>query len=271
MPWTSEHLNWLIDTGERLSTADGKSVQVWEFRYRNDDVILSAWAKHYRNHYCLDCEIDELRDGTGLSRTGYLCKLVFPDKSKAPGPSIRAGDFAEILLADFLEFILDFWVPRFRYDEKAVRNESTKGADILGFRLVTQEESPEDTLSAFEAKAKLTGKPVNRLQDAVDDSVRDFYIRKAESLNALKRRFIRSGDRDEAQRIQRFQNKTDRPYCEISGAAAILSKSAFDHRLIAATDSSKHPNNSALNLIVIKGKNLMPLVHELYRRAADEA
>lgn len=30
MPWTSEHLNWLIDTGDRLSTADGNSVQVWE-------------------------------------------------------------------------------------------------------------------------------------------------------------------------------------------------------------------------------------------------
>ena len=24
MPWTSEHTKWLVDTGERLKTADGK-------------------------------------------------------------------------------------------------------------------------------------------------------------------------------------------------------------------------------------------------------
>ena len=56
--WTSDHLKWLIDTGERPTTADGKVVEVWEFRYEADEVILSAWAKHFRNHYCLDTEID---------------------------------------------------------------------------------------------------------------------------------------------------------------------------------------------------------------------
>jgi hypothetical protein len=32
MPWTSEHTKWLVDTGERLKTANGKEVEVWEFR-----------------------------------------------------------------------------------------------------------------------------------------------------------------------------------------------------------------------------------------------
>ena len=42
MPWTSEHTKWLIDTGERLKTADGKEVEVWEFRHENDEAALSA-------------------------------------------------------------------------------------------------------------------------------------------------------------------------------------------------------------------------------------
>ena len=166
---------------------------------------------------------------------------------------------------------MSYWVPRFRYDEKTVRNESTKGVDILGFKFVSDEESLDDTLSVFEAKAKLTGNPNNRLQDAVDDSVKDFFVRKAESLNALKRRFIRSGNRAYAIKIKRFQNKADHPYNEISGAAAILSKTAFDPKILSKTDTSKHPNNGSLKLIVIKGQNLMKLVHELFRRAADEA
>jgi hypothetical protein len=271
MPWTSEHLKWLIDTGEQLSTADGEIVDIWEFKVEEDDRVFSAWARHFRNHYCLDSEIDDLRDGTGLCRSDYLCEYVFPDKSVAPGPSVRSGDFAEILVADFLEFIMKFWVPRFRYDEKAIRNESIKGADVLGFKLFSDEESLKDTLSTFEAKAKLTGKPVNRLQDAVNDSAKDFYVRKAESLNALKRRFLKAGNRDNALKIQRFQNKADHPYNEISGAAAILSKTAFSPQVLATTDSTIHPNNGNLKLIIIKGHNLMKLVHELFGRAADEA
>ena len=271
MPWTSEHIRWLFDTGEQLTTADGKSVDIWELKAKTDDAVFSSWARHFRNHYCLDCEIDELRDGTGLCRSDYLCEYAFPDKSQPPGPSIRAGDFAEILVADFLEYIMNYWVPRFRYDEKAVRNESTKGTDILGFKFVSNEESLEDTLSVFEAKAKLTGKPLNRLQDAVDDSAKDFFVRKAETLNALKRRYIRAGKRSNALKIQRFQNKADHPYNEISGAAAILSKTAFSPQVLATTDSTIHPNNANLKLIIIKGHNLMKLVHELFRRAADEA
>lgn len=103
MSWTSEHTRWLIDTGEGLKTVDGKVVEVWEFRHEKNCVVFSAWAKHFRNHYCFDSEIDDLRRGTPYSRAEYLNKLKFPDASITPGPSIRAGDFGEILVADFLE------------------------------------------------------------------------------------------------------------------------------------------------------------------------
>ena len=102
MPWTSAHLKWLVDTGEKLTTADGKSIEIWEFRYDNDDKILSAWAKHFRNHYCLDHDIDYYRKGYDYTRSEYLNNIKFPDVSAPPGPSIRAGDFGEILVADYL-------------------------------------------------------------------------------------------------------------------------------------------------------------------------
>lgn len=63
MPWTSEHIKWLVDTGERLKTDGGKEVEVWEFRHEKDEAVLSAWAKHFRNHYCFDSEIDYWRRG----------------------------------------------------------------------------------------------------------------------------------------------------------------------------------------------------------------
>ena len=70
---------------------------------------------------------------------------------------------------------------------------------------------------------------------------------------------------------ERFQNEVDHPYKEVYGAVALFENALFDSSLMSSPDSSSHPYSSDLALIVIKGKQMMPFVHELYRRAADEA
>lgn len=241
-------------------------------QHRKDDAVLSAWAKHFRNQYCRDNQIDDLRKGTKLSRAEYLRTKKFPDQSDAPGPSIRAGDFGEVLVADYLEFALAYWVPRTRYGNKAVRNESTKGTDIIGFKVVAPgRDDPKDALALFEAKAQFTGcTPNGRLQAAVDGSAKD-EIRKAESLNAIKQRFLDLGSAAKVQTVERFQNPEDRPYSEEYGAVALVSSTIFSKEDVGATTTADHPHAGSLTLIVIHGSDLMPLVHELYRRAADEA
>ena len=272
MPWTSEHIKWLINTKKEIITNDGKIIQLWEFRYTNDEIILSAWAKHFRNHYCSDCEIDLLRNGSTFSRAEFLNKIKFPDKSVAPGPSIRAGDFGEILVADFLEYIHGYWVPSTRYSSKTIRNESTKGTDIIGFYIDKDDEkSLRDKLAIFEAKTQFSGiNGKERLQDAVDGSAKDI-LRKAESLYAIKQRFLERNNFTEAKKIERFQNEIDHPYTEIYGAAALFETRLFDEELALSTKTSSHPNSDNLILLVITGEDMMKLVHELYRRAADEA
>jgi len=272
MSWTSEHIKWLVNTGEQLKTADGKDVEVWEFQHQDDDDVLSAWAKHFRNHYCFDSEIDYWRKGYKYSRGEYLNTIKFPSPNTAPGPSIRAGDFGEVLIADFLEYLNGYWVPRTRYGDKTIRNESTKGSDIIGFHIVNDgEASPKDKLAIFEAKAQFSGnKPKARLQDAVDGSAKDI-TRKAESLNAIKQRLHGRSELDNAEKIERFQNEVDNPYIEVYGAVALFENPLFDRNQTSSTDSSSHPHSGELTLVVIKGEQMMALVHELYRRAADEA
>jgi hypothetical protein len=272
MPWTSQHTNWLIKTGDRLTTADGKSVDVWEFRHDNDEVVLSAWAKHFRNHYCFDRDIDFLRKGHNKTRSEYLNTIKFPDCKQAPGPSIRAGDFGEILVADLLEYLFGYWVPRTRYCDKAARNESTKGSDIIGLHIVKDgDSSSNDRLAIFEAKAQFSGaKAKPRLQEAVDGSAKDI-VRKAESLNAIKQRLLYRNELNDAQKIERFQNEVDEPYQVVFGAVALVEKSLFDVSMTISTDASFHPHSGDLVLVVITGDRMMSLVHELYRRAADEA
>ena len=234
---------------------------------------MGAWAASFRQHYCSDAEIDTLRAGTGLSRTDYLVQLAFPDKSVAPGPGIRSGDFAELLVSDYVEYVLGYWVPRGKYAEKSSRDESVKGVDILGFRLAHPlSSSSEDTFIAFEVKAQASGgKYTGRLQAAVDDSSKD-YLRRAITLNATKRRLLRAGQLDQALVVERFQNQSDHPYIYRSGAAAVLSDNAYDESLLqSSTTVAGHQNAGNLELIVIRGKDLMQLIHTLYERAANEA
>ena len=272
-PLLPPHLSGLTKCAEHLSTSDGCQIDVWELTVPTNAGYLSGWASKFRQHYCPDAEIDALRAGTGLTRSEYLTQLVFPDKSAAPGPAIRAGDFAELLMSDYVENLLGYWVPRDKYAEKASRDESVKGVDILGFRLTNPAAStPTDTLLAFEVKAQLSGgKYTGRLQTAIDDSSKD-YLRRALTLNATKRRLLKAGEHHKALVVQRFQNVSDHRYIYRSGAAAVLSDTAYDEPVLqSATKIAEHQNAANLELIVVRGKELMKLVHALYERAANEA
>lgn len=272
MSFSSTHTRWLTKNKEDLRTADGKNIEVWVFRHEQDEQVLSEWAKHFRNHYCFDSEIDYFRRGYGYSREDYLNLIKFPDIKDAPGPSIRAGDFGEVLVADFIEYLLGYWVPRTRYGDKTIRNESTKGSDIIGFHIIKDGiVSSNDRLAIFEAKAQFSGKKAKpRLQDAVDGSLKD-VARKAESLNAIKQRLYGRNQLDDAEKIERFQNEVDYPYKEVYGAVALFDSPLFDSHLTSLTDTISHPYSGDLVLVVITGDQMMALVHELYRRAAHEA
>lgn len=163
-------------------------------------------------------------------------------------------------------------IPERIQNDLTLRNESTKGCDVLGFKFVQSGQvSPADELLAFEAKASLSGNAaVNRLQDAVNDSAKD-PLREGTTLSAFKQRCIEREDDEAAAKIERFQNMADRPFIRLNGAAAILSMEAYDPDLLAQTTTTHHPNSSALKLVIVKGDALMPLVHTLYERAKNEA
>lgn len=255
-----------------LKTDEGHPIEVWELS-APPTAMMSAWAKCFRQHYCADTEIDELRAGTNLSRSEYLTQLIFPNESIAPGPGIRSGDFAELLISDYVEYLLGYWVPREKYAGKSSPDESVKGVDILGFR---QRAAPTalatDTLLAFEVKAQLSDSKYNdRLQTAINDSSKD-YLRRAITLNATKQRLRNTGQADKVLIVQRFQNQADQPYIYKSGAAAVLSDSAYDQSALKTKTSIKHHQNAPnIELVVIRGTELMKLVHGLYEKAANEA
>ena len=265
------HVSWLYDTGERQITACGREIEIWALAPKHDKEVLSAWARHFRQHYISDEDLPAMVDGTGLDKADYLRNRLFPDASNAPGPSTRSGDFGEILVSDYIEYVLGYWTPRMRYLDRWNRNDSTKGCDIVGFKFATNTaHHPNDELFILESKSGMTHTNTNRLQDAITDSFKD-QLREAMTLNAIKQRMLVRGRLDQADRVRRFQNEAARPFRRINGAAAVLDDDVFAVTDLTAANATGHPNIGVLRLIVVRGPSLMNLVHTLYERAADEA
>lgn len=265
----NNYLKWLVENGE-LTTTDGKPVKILDFEYGDEIAVLSDWAKHLRNQYCDDTKIDALRTGTGLNRADYLTQYKFPDRTTRPGPSIRAGDFGESLVADYAEYKLNYNVPRTRYEMKSIKNESTHGTDVIGFKVLDNNDPTQDELLTVEVKCRLRTTDETVLQIAFNESKKDYNVRKAESLNAMKQRLQLRNDTANIEIVERFQDKADRPYKEISGAAVVVSDDNWADTVVTNTDASSHPNTDLL-LLAIRGADLMDLTHSIFQRACDES
>ena len=265
-----DHVAWLEDTGEVIETADGREAEIWALQHADDPAILSAWATHYRQHYCRDEDLPDLVADTGLSNADFLANIKFPDPVAAPGPSTRAGDFGEILVADFIEFVLGYWCPRQgRFEDRENRNVPSNGTDVIGFSFAGDQPNPDDELLVIESKAGFRPTTKNRLQQAINDLGKDL-VREAMSLSAIKQRLLRI-NRDDALKVGRFQNQGDKPFKRTNAAVAVLDDKIFNDMALNESDASKHPNSDNLRLIIIRGTSMMDLVHALYARAANEA
>lgn len=247
-----------------IITNNGDKIEVFELDSDIDESSLDEWADSFRQNYCNDEILDQLIDGTGMTKEEYLLSQKFPDKTNGFGPGTRSGDFGELLVSDYLEYLLDYTVPRERYKNKFNRSSSTQGTDVIAYKISGKTNDSNDELVTFEVKTQASGKtPQNRLQNAIDDSFKD-SIRKGETLSALKQLYIEKGQYDKKQQIQRFQNKPDRPYIDKYGATAVHDSTTFSETLLKSIDLK----GESRWLIVIKRENLMKLVHSLYERAS---
>ena len=259
-----KYLSELTKIGN-ITTKDNEIVEIFELSSNISDECLNEWATHFRQNYCADDILDSLISGTGMTKKEYLLSQKFPDASDGFGPGTRSGDFAELLISDYLEFTLGYIVHRERYKNKFNRNSSTQGTDVVGFKFVGSKPSSGDEFITFEVKAQASGtKAKNRLQDAIDDSYKD-AVRKGETLSALKQIYIEKGNHEKASQVERFQNKPDRPYTEKYGAAAVHDTATYSEDLI----SNVKLNGSKRWMIVVKRDNLMNLVHRLYEVASN--
>lgn len=255
---------------------NGNKTKIYKFDkdILNED-MMNEWARGFKRNYITEENEEELYKGTGLTKEKYLEKMVFPNNGTRLGKSLMSGEFGELLVYDYFNFLLKYYTSRTRYLEKTVSYDAIKGIDVICYNIKNiQIPSENDSLIVAEVKTHSSkkGNCKNAVKEAIADSKKAIedskMLRIAESLNAEKKR-LRIGQRfDEAKIVERFQNKPDNPYILDFFAVAVLESKVYSEDIVIEEVNKYIPeNNIPINMLVIHSEELSLLIKGLYRRA----
>lgn len=254
--------------------SSGKEIQVYKLDNELlDDSILNNWAFGLRNNYVEEALLEPLVKGTGLTKQEFLEKNIFPNHQNSLGASTMSGEFGEILVYDYINFVLNYYITRTRYLEKVNPNMPVSGSDVIGYQVKNIDNpSKTDHLIVAEVKTR-SSKSKNKnssceetVENAIKDSIKD-RVRIGESLNAEKRRLINRSRIEEARIVERFQNKTDNPFILDFFAVAVLDNELYSDQVVLDVVNRQHENIKSMNVLIILSKELKLFLRDLYRRA----
>lgn len=252
-------LRWLVHEDE--VEISGTVTKCYRIEPNIDDASLDEWATHIRRHYRRDKELQEALKGYPADLSSYLADFVIPD-----APEIRSGDFAEIVICDLLEFMENYAVSRYKHLDRADKNCSEHGSDVIAYR-VTDSQHPRSSDELLVVEVKSRASTTNLKQAIIDagaDSMRD-KARLAMTLDYHRCRSKQYGDSANADAMARFLNRGEHPCREIYAVGAIAGVKNVERHLGSAESKTLGLAEGASVYIVHKPK-LMEMIHDLYRR-----
>lgn len=259
------YVRWLIEE-TNIKLSDGTHIPCYRLNHTQDEATLNEWALHLRRHYEGDESLANSSAQLGISASEYLRNYVLPGTDPL-GASCRSGDFTEILVSDLLEFIHHYKVPRCKQQNRANKDSSTQGTDVIGYHYANADgtASPNDELVAAEVKARLSTSTYEPLKKAAEDSQKDEF-RWATTLNYYRLHFHNKGDRAEAERISRFQQKPEKQFRIRYLGVGVTSIGVVKNELIPDYSSDDLMLSTGHEIFLIHGEKLMALAHDLYAR-----
>ena len=261
---------------KELITSYGNKVNIYKLTNELlEEDILNKWATSLRNNYIEEELLPDLISGTGLTQQEYLKKNILPDFENRQGAGTMSGEFGEILIYDYINFNLKYYITRTRYLEKVNPNMPISGSDVIGYKMVNSDiPCISDELIVYEVKTRssMIGKKVNLCQETLEAAIKDSSkdrVRLAESLNAEKRRLLSRFKKSEAKIVERFQNKTDYPFILNFFAVAVLDTELCIEESILEVIEAQYEIIGTTNVLIIHSKELKSFLRDLYRRACE--
>ena len=260
------YIDWIVEEAD-VSIKDGQPIYCYRIDYNNNDEILDNWALHIRRHYRDDSELLDDAAINIMTVEQYLHDYVIPQRTETLGPTARAGDITEIIVADLLEFVHGYSVPRCKQKNRAGKNTLEQGTDIIAYRFFKEDKSPsnKDELVAAEVKASLTGSDYIPLQSAIIDSKKDDH-RLARTIDYYRKKLKNLGYEVESKEISRFLTKPDNDYKIKFLAAGFSSKETVDTEIQIDLAGKEVSIIKGQEIFFIHGRKLMELTHNIFER-----
>lgn len=259
---------------KEIISSNGTKVKIYKLNNEIlDEEALNKWAYGMRNNYVEEHLLESLIAGTGLTKKQYLEQNIFPNPKNSQGAATMSGEFGELLVYDYINFVLKYYVSRTRYFEKINPDMPLSGTDVIGYKFKNiYKPSIKDQLLVAEVKTRSSkaGRKMsleyNPLGKAIIDSEKD-RVRIAESLNAEKRRLLTRNRFDEAKIVERFQNKTDTPFFLNLYAVAVLDSDLYSEQFVLDVINEMKKKIIDKNILIIHSTELKTFLRDIYRRA----
>ncbi len=257
-----------------IISSRGEEIQVYKFNTELlDDNSLNNWALGLRYNYIEKDLLELAISGTGLTKKEYLEKMIFPNPEVSQGAATMSGEFGELLVYDYINYVLEYYVPRVRYFNKVNPDMPVPGSDVIGYKMENYNKgSKNDKLLVAEVKTRSTisGNKTTAITETITKAIQGASkdrVRVGESLNAEKSKLLTRGRFREAKIVERFQNKTDNPYNLDFFAVAVMDNELYSEQLILDVINNQNENIKFTNILIIHSKELKSFLRDLYKRA----
>lgn len=247
-----------------ISTTSGNIVHCYCLDTLFDEATLQEWAHRIRDAYVDDETISKLINN-GVNIKAFLDARI-PKSDNKRGCSMISGDFAELLMTDFREYILKENAFRGKLESKPTPNSPIQGCDILTY-IIDGKDSTNDQLIVTESKSVISSTNYTVLSDAAMHSGKD-STRIGETLAFLTQFYLNKNDYKNYEKVIRFTKKAELPFSEKFEASGITVCCCLDEKLV--NNALETIKDAQKIVYFIHGSNLKELAYDLYRRAIDD-
>ena len=260
------YIDWLVEEKNKV-IKNSIPLTCYKLDYSIDESVLDDWALHIRKNYIDDDQLLDDASINDMSVEQYLKEYVIPQKEDELGPTARSGDITEIIVADLLEFVFNYSVPRYKMKNRSGKANSQQGTDVIAYKFYNSDKFPneKDELIAVEVKGVLSSDTYDPIKSAIKDSQKDDH-RLARSIDYCRKRLQELGATEESNEVKRFLLKPDNNYKLSFAAAAVSSRETVDDVIVLDVLGEDLEIRSGQKIFYIHGKKLMELAHNIYER-----
>lgn len=264
MGYISPHIIW----ERKLEDAKLKDGEIWLGH------ISAQSAKAITNQHSfvlLECYIDPTNLNNIAVDNSLPPGAILRDQFLPNDVKVKNGDFGEMLARSVIQERRDHpCFPMFRWRNRAYKNDTVRGIDLLGYVMPNDEPNEDDKLILCEVKTR-TSKHKQVVEDAYKDAKTHSISRLANSLYFIQNWLRQNGYNVEAKKFSRFSNPHKAPF-DLQLLPCVVHESkiwddCFFDVLPENHSTGEYKDIQSVEVIVISVENLRDWIDEVHKTA----